>query len=139
MAAPALAASMADCAICSGVTGTAGLRPSVSADPVTAHEIMTLRCMPPPCPRHYFAKAYSEDRPEAQRFRRNAGMQAARLPASAGMAQTAVSPGVTTAADDDNIYIRAASRRANQLLKRCGLPPIVHCAKPFLRPSLERI
>src|SRR6476646_9804253 len=50
MAAPALAASMADCAICSGVTGTAGLRPGVSADPVTAHEIMTLRCMPPPCP-----------------------------------------------------------------------------------------
>jgi hypothetical protein len=39
---------MADCAICSGVTGTAGLRPGVSADPVTAHEIMTLRCMPPP-------------------------------------------------------------------------------------------
>src|SRR6476620_4624186 len=49
MAAPALAASMADCAICSGVTGTAGLRPGVSADPVTAHEIITLRCMPPPC------------------------------------------------------------------------------------------
>src|SRR5919198_1746928 len=47
MAAPALAASMADCAICSGVTGTAGLRPGVSAEPVTAHEIMTLRCMPP--------------------------------------------------------------------------------------------
>src|SRR6516164_8104129 len=36
---------MADCAICSGVTGTAGLRPGVSAEPVTAHEIMTLRCM----------------------------------------------------------------------------------------------
>src|SRR5215469_10779613 len=46
MAAPALAASRADCAICSGVTGTAGLRPGVSAEPVTAHEIMTLRCMP---------------------------------------------------------------------------------------------
>ena len=43
---PALAASRADCAICSGVTGTAGLRPGVSAEPVTAHEIMTLRCMP---------------------------------------------------------------------------------------------
>jgi hypothetical protein len=41
MAAPALAASMADCAIRSGVTGTAGLRLGVSADPVTAHEIMT--------------------------------------------------------------------------------------------------
>src|SRR3954470_11263080 len=79
MAAPALAASMADCAICSGVTGTAGLRPGVSADPVTAHEIMTLRCMPPPCPRHCFSKAYSEDRPEAQGSAPNVGMQAARL------------------------------------------------------------
>src|SRR5713101_2278752 len=48
IAAPALAASSADCAICAGVTGTAGLRPGVSADPVTAHEIMTLRCMLPP-------------------------------------------------------------------------------------------
>jgi len=76
---------MADCAICSGVTGTAGLRPGVSADPVTAHEIMTLRCKPPPCSRHCFAKAYSEERPEAQRFR-NAGMQAARFAAFAGMA-----------------------------------------------------
>src|SRR5262245_61354797 len=45
IAAPALAASMEDLAICSGVTGTAGLRPGVSAEPVTAHEIMTLRCM----------------------------------------------------------------------------------------------
>src|SRR5712692_2584887 len=51
IAAPALAASSADCAICAGVTGTAGLRPGVSADPVTAHEIMTFRCMPPPAPR----------------------------------------------------------------------------------------
>src|SRR5215468_9138359 len=49
MAAPALAASMADCAICCGVTGTAGFFPGVSADPVTAHEIMTLRCIG--CPR----------------------------------------------------------------------------------------
>jgi len=45
MAAPALAASSADWAICAGVTGTAGLRPGVSADPVTAQEIMTLRCI----------------------------------------------------------------------------------------------
>src|SRR5712664_3624858 len=45
MAAPALAASVADCAICCGVTGTAGFLPGVSADPVTAHEIMTLRCI----------------------------------------------------------------------------------------------
>src|SRR5579862_7897443 len=45
MAAPALAASIEERAICSGVTGTAGLRPGVSAEPVTAHEMMTLRCM----------------------------------------------------------------------------------------------
>jgi hypothetical protein len=44
IAAPALAASMAEEAICSGVTGTAGFFPGVSADPVTAHEIITLRC-----------------------------------------------------------------------------------------------
>src|SRR5436190_23753532 len=67
MAAPALAASMADCAICSGVTGTAGLRPGVSAEPVTAHEIMTLRCMPPPCPRRCFVEAYSDDGAKAHR------------------------------------------------------------------------
>src|SRR6516225_9245226 len=48
MAAPALAASSADSAICLGVTGTAGLRPGVSAEPVTAHEIMILRCMNSP-------------------------------------------------------------------------------------------
>src|SRR5215472_14716336 len=48
MAAPALAASSEELAICSGVTGTAGLRPGVSAEPVTAHEMMTLRCMPSP-------------------------------------------------------------------------------------------
>src|SRR5262245_26465286 len=48
IAAPALAASSADCAICAGVTGTAGLRPGVSAEPVTAHEIITFRCMLPP-------------------------------------------------------------------------------------------
>src|SRR6266567_1715102 len=48
MAAPAFAASIADWAICCGVTGTAGLRPGESAEPVTAHEIMILRCMLPP-------------------------------------------------------------------------------------------
>src|SRR5260370_19613917 len=53
MAAPALAASSADWAICAGVTGTAGLRPGVSADPVTAHEIMTLRCILPPWLREF--------------------------------------------------------------------------------------
>src|ERR1700719_4025240 len=45
IAAPALAASIEERAICSGVTGTAGLRPGVSAEPVTAQEMMTLRCM----------------------------------------------------------------------------------------------
>jgi hypothetical protein len=38
-----LAASIADVAICSGVTGTAGFLPTLSAEPVTAHEIITLR------------------------------------------------------------------------------------------------
>src|SRR5215472_8946510 len=45
MHAPALAASIADAAISGGVTGTAGLREGVSADPVTAQEIITLRCI----------------------------------------------------------------------------------------------
>ena len=36
---------MQDCAISSGVTGTAGFFPGESADPVTAHEMITLRCM----------------------------------------------------------------------------------------------
>src|SRR3954470_19114593 len=45
IAAPALAASMAEAAICCGVTGTAGFRPGVSAEPVTAQEIMTFRCI----------------------------------------------------------------------------------------------
>ena len=48
MAAPALAASIDEVAICSGVTGTAGLRPGVSAAPVTAQEMITLRCMASP-------------------------------------------------------------------------------------------
>src|SRR6266851_9271646 len=50
IAAPALAASIADCAICAGVTGTAGFLPGVSADPVTAQAIITLRCMLHPLP-----------------------------------------------------------------------------------------
>src|SRR4051812_8466549 len=45
IAAPALAASIAEAAICSGVTGTAGFFPTESADPVTAQDIITLRCM----------------------------------------------------------------------------------------------
>src|SRR3954468_8445512 len=44
--APALAASRLELAICSGVTGTAGFLPGVSAEPVTAQEIITLRAMP---------------------------------------------------------------------------------------------
>jgi hypothetical protein len=48
MAAPAFAASIADWAICAGVTGTAGFLPGVSAEPVTAQAIMTLRCMEAP-------------------------------------------------------------------------------------------
>src|ERR1041385_6384510 len=48
IAALALAASIADCAICAGVTGTAGFLPGVSAEPVTAQAIITLRCMFPP-------------------------------------------------------------------------------------------
>src|ERR1700691_3609963 len=48
IAAPALAASSAEVAICSGVTGTAGLRPGVSAEPVTAQEMITLRCIASP-------------------------------------------------------------------------------------------
>src|ERR1700682_3596149 len=48
IAAPALAASTADCAICAGVTGPAGFLPGLSADPLTAHEIITLRCIVAP-------------------------------------------------------------------------------------------
>src|SRR6185436_3775587 len=48
IAAPALAASTAEAAICSGVTGTAGFFPAESAAPVSAHEIMTLRCTAAP-------------------------------------------------------------------------------------------
>src|SRR5215471_18780605 len=41
--APALAASTEDCAISAGVTGTAGFLLGLSAEPVTAQEMMTLR------------------------------------------------------------------------------------------------
>src|SRR3954454_17258669 len=47
IAAPALAASRQELAICSGVTGTAGFLPGVSAEPVTVKEIITFRAMPP--------------------------------------------------------------------------------------------
>src|SRR3979409_300064 len=52
MAAPALAASTADCAICCGVTGTAGFFPGVSADTVPAHEIIPFRCIVAPASNH---------------------------------------------------------------------------------------
>src|SRR5579871_5329925 len=45
MAAPAFAASMAEAAMACGVTGTAGLREGVSAEPVTAQAIITFRCI----------------------------------------------------------------------------------------------
>jgi hypothetical protein len=44
-AAPALAASMAALAICSGVIGMAGCLPTVSPDPVTAQAMMTSEFM----------------------------------------------------------------------------------------------
>ena len=47
IAAPALAASIDDWAICAGVTGTAGFLRGLSANPVTAQEMMILRCIPP--------------------------------------------------------------------------------------------
>src|ERR1051325_1112404 len=46
IAAPALAASRQELAICSGVTGTAGFLPGGSAEPVTAQEIITFRAIP---------------------------------------------------------------------------------------------
>src|SRR5215213_6120273 len=55
IAAPALAASRAEEAICSGLTGTAGfLAGESAADPVTAHEIITLRCTA--CPPDYYCR-----------------------------------------------------------------------------------
>ena len=44
-AAPALAASIADAAICSGVTGTCGLFPTVSPAPVMAQVMKTSQFM----------------------------------------------------------------------------------------------
>src|ERR1039458_3720818 len=45
MAAPALAAWIAEAALARRVAGTGGLRPGVSAEPVTAQAIITLRCI----------------------------------------------------------------------------------------------
>src|SRR5436190_24269666 len=66
IAAPALAASRQELAICSGVTGTAGFLPGVSAEPVTAQEIITFRAMPTSLRR-------------LSSFRRGALMEGARL------------------------------------------------------------
>jgi hypothetical protein len=52
IAAPTMAASIEDRAISAGVTGTAGFLPGLSAEPVTAQETMTLRCIAPPCGVH---------------------------------------------------------------------------------------
>src|SRR5215813_2795034 len=72
MAAPALAASIADCAICAGVTGTAGFLPGVSAEPVTAQAIITLRFMFPPAGacRASLAQVAAKARPRLQRVPR---------------------------------------------------------------------
>ena len=48
IAAPARAASIAAAAICSGVTGTSGLRPAVSPAPVTAQVMNTSQFTTPP-------------------------------------------------------------------------------------------
>src|SRR5690349_11293948 len=72
-AAPALAASTQDLAICSGVTGTAGFFPGESAEPVTAHEMITLRCMAVILPRQereYGTPAKRRSQPNEWRWRR---------------------------------------------------------------------
>ena len=66
-AAPALAASTQELAICSGVTGTAGFFPGESADPVTAHEMITLRCMAVTLPDETKAQACMEPQPRLAR------------------------------------------------------------------------
>src|SRR5262249_3544180 len=107
MAAPALAASIADWAICSGVTGTAGLRPGVSAEPVTAHEIMTLRCIT---------------------VLRGGGPSACF--AAKPSAGTGRSPGLRRGGMDQTPRVRFAARswQVRTWMTR-GLPRIVHCAK----------
>src|SRR5215813_9964007 len=127
MAAPALAASIADCAICGGVTGTAGLRPGVSAEPVTAQEIITLRCM---------AGRRSGSRRlivvQLVESYRGTAMQAQRHGAEAGpriAARHFRRLAVATSLD----FLRAAQNptlcpwdvRGNEL--SAVLPPVVHC------------
>src|ERR1044072_8728488 len=73
IAAPALAASRQELAICSGVTGTAGLRPGVSAEPVTAQEIITFLAISHPldrCPRvNLAARKLLQFRPMAEDYK----------------------------------------------------------------------
>src|ERR1043165_3875726 len=68
IAAPALAASIAEAAICSGVTGTAGFFPAASAAPGRAHEIMTLRC---PAALPFFLVVFPGGREQPTAARRN--------------------------------------------------------------------
>src|SRR4029078_695152 len=145
MAAPALAASMADCAICSGVTGTAGLRPGVSADPVTAHEIITLRCMPPPCAYDLVSpEAYSEDGAKAQganspRDARRGGWYRRRAEKACRRRSGAAArpiPELRFVTASLHVSCVPAARPD---FRPGGFPLIGRCAKPSLRPSLERI
>src|SRR4029453_4045988 len=105
---------MADCAICSGVTGTAGLRPGVSAEPVTAHEIITFRCMPPPpcAPILVATKPSARTGPKP----RGSHAQHGSSPWSAKLMRGRLSVA--------RVARGASSGRPP------GLPPIVHCAKP---------
>src|SRR5215510_12695280 len=145
---------MADCAICAGVTGTAGLRPGVSAEPVTAHEIMTLRCMPASLAtdawlRRSLARGWGRS-PEVP-WRRRGRRQRRRFCAArdrrslAFRLQDDVQVTRNRAIGTDRAkpkfpHVRGSRRCAlEELLAPAGLPPIVHCAKPSLSPSLERI
>jgi hypothetical protein len=68
--------------------------------------------MPPPCPRHCFPKAYSEDRAEAQRFRPQRGDAGGDTGGDRRHGYKAAEcclAGRHDGSGDDNIYIRAAS------------------------------
>src|SRR5215831_4675244 len=111
MAAPALAASIADWAICSGVTGTAGFRPGVSAEPVTAQEIITLRCIPPSLGTE-------------PRWRRSLARAGGRSPAIRRQADQRQRHQLMPALSRPTRMITAW-----RALAAAGLPRIVHCAK----------
>src|SRR6266404_1240272 len=146
MAAPALAASIADCAICAGVTGTAGLRPGVSAEPVTAHEIMTLRCIPPSQgTNRALQRSLARGRGRAQSVAWAARHQAGAQVTSSSIRHARAKPTCTD-------YIRnwigeTTARRVHHMRgktrrTRFGRPAacLALCtALRLLRPSLERI